>query len=311
MTGLLGPRFLFGLVIPVLAWCGGVGALVATAFGWTSTLRHWDALSVSQKAFLAAAVAVGILFLAKLLSTMIMSLTRVLEGYWSLLPRSMTRLGIRQQKKRLRRLEKEDSFLADYRIYIGFPPDMDLLLPTRLGNTIRAAESYSGDSERWSVDAVFWWPRLYALLPDANRQAVDDSKDALDQLVVMTWLLAGFGLVAVGFGAGGMSAVVWLPCSIGGLAASRVTYLAANSAATVFGEQVRSSFDLYRLELLTHLGWETPALWADERALWQELQQQLYRRGTSPSDLLARPRTSQAPTASAGRDIGRSGKPGF
>ncbi|MFE3639327.1 hypothetical protein [Streptomyces sp. NPDC059168] len=291
MSGLLGARFMLGLLMPLLAWCGGVGALVATAHGWTATLRWWDALSVSKQVLLAVAAAVGVVVLATMLGTVVIPLTRMLEGYWGQLGNPFAALGVRLQKRRLERLESQTTDFTDYRIYLGFP-DTDLL-PTRLGNILRAAETYSGDSDRWAVDAVFWWPRLYVLLSDASRQAVDDTRDALDQLVVMTWLLAAFGLVAAGFGVGGMSTVVWLPCSVGGLAASRVTYLAATSAAAGFGEQVRSSFDLYRLELLTHLGWQTPAQWPDERALWQALQQQLYRRGASQSDLLTQPRTSQ------------------
>ena len=52
-------------------------------------------------------------------------------------------------------------------------------------------------------------------------------------------------------------------------------------AAGVFGELVRSSYDLFRGDLLGKLGWPMPPTLPAERRLWTALSQQLYGRGTT------------------------------
>ena len=81
------------------------------------------------------------------------------------------------------------------------------------------------------------------------------------------------------------------------------------TSAAVFGDLVRSCFDLFRGDLLTYLGWPLPEKLSDERALWGALGQQLYRRGTSSQyqDLINAPRT-QSSSASQDSDHGRPGR---
>jgi hypothetical protein len=81
-------------------------------------------------------------------------------------------------------------------------------MPTRLGNALRAAESYPGDDERWGLDAVFWWPRLYLILPDSARDQVDEARTSMDQLVLLSVLWAAFAAVAIGFGIAGLAPAV-------------------------------------------------------------------------------------------------------
>jgi hypothetical protein len=77
---------------------------------------------------------------------------------------------------------------------------------------------------------------------------------------------------------------VWVPCAAGALALSWLTYRAAIASAAVFGDLVRSCFDLFRSDLLTHLGWPLPEKLPDERDLWGALGKQLYRRGTDSQE---------------------------
>ena len=57
---------------------------------------------------------------------------------------------------------------------------------------MRAAEDYPGDPDRWGLDAVFWWPRLYTVLPEPARAQVDAARDGLDQMVVLAALAGLF-----------------------------------------------------------------------------------------------------------------------
>lgn len=295
VTGLFDQRFMLGLFLPALAFAAGVGALVATTIGWAATLSWCMHLAGFDQTLLVVAGLGAVAFAATFLGTQVVTLTQVFEGYW---PAS---LGRRLKRRQLRKRNNLDNSDADtLRRYQRYPVDDDVL-PTELGNVLRSAERYPGDTERWGLDAVFWWPRLYLVIPDSARQQVDGTRTTLDQMVVLATLASLFSVTSIGF-AGSTPVAVWLPCAGGALALGYLSYRAAVSAAVVFGELVRSCFDLYRGPLLDSLGWDQPATWADERALWQTLQQQLYRRGTSEdSPVLIGPRRQQSSPKSGAR----------
>jgi len=294
VTGLLSQRFMMGLVLPALVFLAGIGALIATERGWSRTLAWWSRLDASRRTLLILAAVCALILFATFLGAALMTLTRLLEGYWSRLAAPLAWLGRWWQRRRRRWIKKIPNGIGALRDHQEFPDNDGDLLPTRLGNAMRAAERYSNNEDRWALDAVFWWSRLNLVLPDPARQAVEDCRAALDQLVVLTWLAMAFGLTAAGFGAARELRVeVWAPCAGGGLVLAWLCYRAAVAAAVNFGEQVRACFDLYRTAVLTKLGWEVPARWSEERALWQALQQQLYRLGTTSQaadQLLDQPR---------------------
>ncbi|MFK0259379.1 hypothetical protein [Streptomyces sp. NPDC090445] len=93
-----------------------------------------------------------------------------------------------------------------------YPADRSLIMPTRLGNAVRAAEGYG--AERYGMDTVLVWPRLYPLLPEAAVKAETDARTALDLLLnvcLSAWL---FGLplsVVAAFGSGVRPLLWWVP----------------------------------------------------------------------------------------------------
>jgi hypothetical protein len=318
VTGLFDRQFVIGLLLPTFAFFAGVGALIATNVGWAQTLSWWQHLGGSRQVTVAIAAAAGVVFAATVLGTQVVTMTRILEGYWrwAWIDKSIGAVGRRWQRHRLTRLAKDHSAMGYLREYLAFAPaELGPVLPTRLGNTLRAAESYPGDGERWGLDAVFWWPRLYLIIPDSARNQVDDARASMDQMILLSVLSFAFAAVAVGFGIGGLPLAVWVWCTAGALVLSWLTYRAAVAQAAVFGDLVRSCFDLFRSDLLTHLGWPLPESLADERSLWGVLGQQLFRRGTSAQDLINAPRArppaaaqdSDPGLASARRDEGLSG----
>ena len=154
-----------------------------------------------------------------------------------------------------------------------------------------------GTSSGGGSNAVFWWPRLYLILPDGARTQVDDARAGLDQLVVLTLLSAAFSAVALALSCAGLNLAVGLPGAAGGFLLSRACYLAAVATATSFGDLIRSCYDLFRGDLLARLGWPMPPTLERERQLWGALGQQLYRRGTSTGSeaLLNAPRQPAPP----------------
>jgi hypothetical protein len=282
VTGLFDSRFVLALLLPVFAFAAGTGALAATMTGWHQAAAWWTALDAARQVALGVAAAGAVVVLAVITGTQVVAMTRLLEGYWRWRWVNATLGGLgrwREQKRRVS-LAADTSKLGYLRSYLSFPPDGEPL-PTRLGNALLAAESYPGDEQRWGVDAAFWWPRLYLILPDSARDQVDDARASLDQLVVLTMLSAAFGVVALALSCAGLNLAVGLGCAAGALLLSRCSYLAAVTAAGVFGELVRSSYDLFRGDLLGKLGWPMPPTLAAERQLWLSLSQQLYRRITT------------------------------
>ena len=318
VTGLFDKRFVLALLLPVFAFAAGSCALAATMTGWHQASAWWARLDAARQVALGVAAAAAVVVLAIIIGTQVVAITRMLEGYWRWrwVNATLGRLGRWRENKRRTRLKADTSSLGDLRLYLafppdGYPPDGDPLrhpLPTRLGNALLAAESYPGDQQRWGIDAVFWWPRLYLIMPDSARNQVDDARASLDQLVVLTMLSAAFGVVSLALSCAGLNLWVGVTSGIGALLLSRSSYLSAVTAAGVFGELVRSSYDLFRGDLLAKLGWPMPPTLTAERQLWTDLGQQLYRRGTDSREADARldaRRQSPPPRDRGLRRIGR------
>jgi len=284
VTSLFDSRFVLALLLPVFAFAAGTAALAATMTGWHQADTWWAGLDAARQVALGVAAAAAVVVLAIIIGTQVVAMTRVLEGYWPSrwVNATLGRLGRWRERKRRASLAAaaDTSDLAALRSYLAFPPDGEPL-PTRLGNALLAAESYPGDEQRWGIDAVFWWPRLYLILPDSARDQVDNARASLDQLVVLTMLSAAFGVVSLALSCAGLNLAVGLSCAAGALLLSRSSYLAAVTAAAVFGDLVRSSYDLFRGDLLGKLGWPMPPTLAAERKLWTALGEQLYARGTT------------------------------
>ena len=150
------------------------------------------------------------------------------------------------------------------------------MLPTRLGNTLLAAETHPAD--KYGLDAVRLWPHLWPLLPDPTRAAVGTARESLDHAVsACIW-----GLLFIGFAPFSLWAI---PVSLGVAAAS--AWLWAPARATVFADLVEATFDLYRLELYRQLRWPLPVNPADERVVGALLTEYLVRGLSKPSPTFA------------------------
>jgi len=145
-----------------------------------------------------------------------------------------------------------------------FHKDRARLLPTRLGNALRAAENYP--YTRWGLDGVAAWPRIDALLSEREQElhgnAMSDLAFFLNGSIGA--LLAGLIFIAdeaanapirVRYGA--LYAVPFL--------LAYVLYRAAIGAAERLGTERRASIDLHRRELYTRLGVRSPASFSEER----------------------------------------------
>jgi len=287
-TGWLDKRLITTVLLPLLAFSAGVGALIVTHFGWTATSERWHHLDGAEQAILAGGAVVALLLLTQLGEVLMQPVVRAYEGYWMLRPWAapLGRARCRAQQRRWDSLVLTDP--RDYtRRYREFPAQPQEVLPTRLGNAIRTAESYARDERRYGVDAVFFWPRLYPLLPDALRDSLAAARSSMEQLLFIALLSGALAPVTLVLAiALRLPVAVWLPVVVAAPVLASLTYRSAVAVAVSYGELVRSAFDTHRLKLLTSLGYALPASLDEERQLWRAIGQLLYRRDTDRPDLL-------------------------
>jgi hypothetical protein len=165
---------------------------------------------------------------------------------------------------------------------VAFPERLSWVMPTRLGNHIRAAATYS--FRRYNLDAAIIWPRLQETLPDKFAERLDEAKMNMDLMLVLTTLALVFGVVW-----GGTLVVVpdawlamrkWVVASIvflAGIGVARVAYLNAAESALSYGELYKTAFDLYRWDALKALHFDLPPDLESEKKLWGEISGLFYR----------------------------------
>ncbi|MFD7838853.1 hypothetical protein [Streptomyces sp. NPDC059761] len=208
-------------------------------------------------------LALGALLVAVLLHPLQGPLVRLLEGYWPRLARPAAWCAVKIQtwaRDRLARsavvptshltdAERQRILEAAWHLARTFPPPQVPLLPTALGNTLRAGEATAGAA--YGADAVVWWPRLYPLLGDGLRAVVDDRRDQLDLACRLSVTAGATGLLSVPLVLGGNG--WWQASPAVFLLVAWVAYRAAVAAARGYAETLSAAFDLHRFDLLAAL----------------------------------------------------------
>jgi hypothetical protein len=224
--------------------------------------------------------AVGVLALAVILQPLQISLVRLLEGYWgdSRLGRALSAVGVAYHQRKREQLQQATQGTTDVapdaraamataawqlqHLY----PTRDRVLPTTLGNVLRAAEDRGGRS--YGMDAVVLWPRLYPLLPKPVTDLLADQRDQLDiaarfcVVFLVAGVIAGVTLIAQGW---------WWLVPVACLLLAWLAYRSAVAAAIAYGDGIQIAFDLHRFDLLAALHLELPVDRDMERTANREL----------------------------------------
>lgn len=271
----LGWRFVLVSLFPT-----GVLALFILALIWSGAPHHAPALSgvVSHaeavKGWSGLVLVAAILAFTLMVEPLQLTLVRLFEGYWgeSSVGRLLAAPALALQAWRVCRLVDAQSARdgetkrtlrareAAARKLDAYPPEAGLL-PTRLGNILRASEHRAG--YRYGLEAVTAWPRLYPLLDDKVVEIVDDLRAQLDR---------GLRFCVVFVAAGVVSAVVlasygwWLAVPVASFGLAWVGHRASLAAAAAYGLAVEAAFDLHHFDLLHALHFPLPATLSAEIA---------------------------------------------
>ena len=285
--------FFIGYFVPAFLLFIGEGTNLLV-FGYIDK-KFTDILA--DKSTLGAVLSVVIIWLLSiLLMTFNRPVIRLLEGYGDSNPFRIF-LPLRQSEFKsraephLRRLQRvldarrrgipeaeEFSELSVYNAARDFPEALGLVLPTRLGNVMRAYERYS--DVVYSIEAIALWPRLFMIIPEETRDRIRESEGLFNFCVnmllssILTLGTSGVMLVVsfCGTGYSGLTQAVSWPIIlvlIFGTFFAWYSWWVLPDAARQRGEQVKSTFDVFRGKLAEALGLELPATEAEEQRMWR------------------------------------------
>lgn len=281
LGGSFDERWLLNTFGPALVFWGAGLWVWAQLVGLENALQLWRGYASEVRLFLGAAGLLLVFFTAVLLEAFEGAMLRFYEGYWptwrALARRRARDLRRKQERRRVLRtkiaidqatpadraeLARLDSDLAHR------PRDPDRSMPTRLGDVLRTAEDYP--RERYGLDPIVFWPRLFPQLSDPLRQALGSAQDQLDLLLRLATLTALHGLIwSIVVAAHGRWGVLWW--TLPALPLAWLLWRSATRAAVGYTTLFRSSFDLHRFDVYRHMHWPPPTSPQTERAHGAEL----------------------------------------
>lgn len=177
--------------------------------------------------------------------------------------------------KRIKQLKnKRDALATEYDL--KYPPLDSMILPTRLGNILRAAEVYSQD--RYHADSVMLWPRMVWAIDREYMNQVDAANDQCSFLLNSSLLSAIFAIMAfvvsgyqVLFFPSSSNSILYVLLGLAALGIAWFFYTASLMNVTKYGNLIRSSYDLFRFNLLEKLHLKLPPNNQEEKELWYKL----------------------------------------
>jgi hypothetical protein len=282
----------------LLAWMLPTGFAIGTfalvilpwlqAFKWLQAVHQWDATTQG--------LTLGFLTLAFGFAMAAMSarLYRPLEGY-SFWPDCLRRAGVQRHLSRktelaekiarlrldlkteanqtLRAVKRTEQALAEHELEF-YPPADDDVVPSRLGNALRALETYG--RARYGFDSQFWWAELVASAQKSLQAELDHSRAPVDFFVAFFYTGILFGVTTTG-----AAIVEWQlsgpdvpPLLIGVVGFALVpviSYRFAVEATSYYRSTVRALVNVGRAKLVKALGLPWPLSVKDERLMWQRI----------------------------------------
>ena len=272
---------------PALLFWALAALTYANAHGGSSAwhdARDWFAQQdgAVQVVVIGGALA-GVMLSATLVQWMTVPAIRALEGYWPFLA-PLQRVINTRRRRRIENDEKRwQQLMSD--VHDGnpspearrelmnvearlsrVPPDPRERMPTRLGDVLRAGETWP--RAKYGLDAAVCLPRIWLLLPETTRSELGMARARLDAAVaVWSWALLSLALTIWAWWAAPIAIVVLI-----GVYGSWIL-----RAAQAYGALLEATFDVHRALLYEAVPWPRPASPGEERASGEALSVYLYR----------------------------------
>ncbi|MGK7873389.1 MAG: hypothetical protein AB4426_08765 [Xenococcaceae cyanobacterium] len=282
LSSKLAERWFSTLFTPAfLFWTGGLLAI----FGpkkFQSALTQFSSSSQNPLPVIVIALLV-VTISASIIQRFEFTVLQLLEGYWPCWLRPLQQCFVRRQQNQFKQLnqrwqkllnkgmdklvpeERADFIRLDVQL-MHYPGQADQLMPTRLGNLLRASELRP--QEKYGLDAIICWPRLWLLLPESVQKDLTEARSELNT-AARVWLWSILFLVWTIRGA-------WWPPLVT-LLVGLFAYRWMLDAAGIYADLLEATFDLHRFKLYESLHWPFPANPAEERKCGAQLTAYLWR----------------------------------
>jgi hypothetical protein len=284
------------LLAALVFWLGGLLAVCSNPkFGW-KIVEPFLGEGKNLATFPLNQLIVGLLAIAvsaAIVQRLELNVLRWLEGYWHRWLNPIRRGLVRRQEssfnhaKQTRKelFDRYDSLTSeemDELVRLDWqrkqtPKQSDRLMPTRLGNILRAAERRP--LEKYGLETVICFPRLWLLLPAEVKTELSEARSRLNSMVrIWIWsvLFLGWSYYAL-----------WvIPV---GLVAAWFAHDWMLDAAAVYGDLLESAFDLYRTLLYKSLRLPLPKNPTEELRSGKALTDYLWRGFVEPEPTFEEP----------------------
>jgi hypothetical protein len=285
------------VLFPALVfWLGGLLAVCSNPkFGW-KVVEPFVGDGKNVATFPLNQLILGLLVIAvsaAIVQRLELAVLRCLEGYWVPLLNPVRRwlvgrietVGSKAKQERQQLFDRYASLTSeemDKLVRLDWqrkqmPKQSDRLMPTRLGNILRAAERRP--LEKYGLETVICFPRLWLLLPAEVKVELGEARSRLNSMVrIWMW--------SVLFLAWGYYSLWAIPA---GLGAAWFAYDWMLDAAAVYGDLLESVFDLYRTLLYKSLRLPLPKNPTEELLSGKALTDYLWRGFVEPEPIFEEP----------------------
>jgi len=250
---------------PAIAFWGGVVICWVWKNGWDKLNR----IIINIDLITGVALIISGVFILAISSSLVQWLTlpmlKVTEGYWPYWLWWLRGMITNRINRKVAEKEKEWSKLAEsfntrkldgkeLEKYIlldadlsNFPLDMNKRKPTILGNILSAAEEYPETA--YGLEIGVTWPRLWLIMPENMQNEINEIRQALNygaQLFIWGGAFVIFTIWAW------WAALITFFIMV-------ITYSRMKALADVYGQIIRSSYDLHRFAIYKSMHWPIPS----------------------------------------------------